>query len=114
MADFENPYHALEADPNLLTRNKSTEPHTNEFSYRVGAVLLEAEFFIASPNVDYIPEPPLGNNRDVYLRADLRYGHDDYLLWPQPHFRGHLWLGHLCPAAPAPRNSRIGGNVTFT
>ncbi|KAF6752518.1 hypothetical protein DFP72DRAFT_815292, partial [Ephemerocybe angulata] len=88
---------------------------------RVGAVLLEAEFFIASPNVDYIPEPPLGNNRDVYLRADLRYGHDDYLLWPQPHSYQRPYLGaivkpgkgvlHWNPEVNSPAYERTGSNV---
>ncbi|KAJ3527973.1 hypothetical protein NMY22_g9580 [Coprinellus aureogranulatus] len=79
----------LQAKPSLLTHNKSDTPHANEFSYRVGAVLLDGQFFIASPNVDYILEPMMDAEHVVFMREDLRYGPDDYLQWPQPYHAHH-------------------------
>ncbi|KIY45116.1 hypothetical protein FISHEDRAFT_61447 [Fistulina hepatica ATCC 64428] len=49
---------------------------------RSGAVV--DEDLITSPNMTYIPMPLFGH-RDVRLRADLLYGADDYLRWPQPY-----------------------------
>lgn len=31
----------------------------------------------------WVPQPPLGNTREVYMRKDFRFGMDDYLQWPQ-------------------------------
>lgn len=49
----------------------------------VGAVISDGCSFVTSPNVEYIPSPALGGDRDVYRRSDLRYGPDDPLQWPQ-------------------------------
>jgi hypothetical protein len=48
----------------------------------------DSKYFITSPNVDFVPEPPRGSS--VVLRADCYYGEDDYLLWPQP------WNADFC------------------
>ncbi|KAK7025383.1 hypothetical protein VNI00_016019 [Paramarasmius palmivorus] len=40
--------------------------------------------FITSPNDFHIPEPPVGSTRDLYRRADGRYGLDDPIQHPQP------------------------------
>jgi hypothetical protein len=45
----------------------------------VGA--LWKEYFITSPNADYIPTPILDST--LVMRTDFFYGPDDYLLWPQ-------------------------------
>ncbi|SJL19094.1 uncharacterized protein ARMOST_22702 [Armillaria ostoyae] len=39
--------------------------------------------FIVTPNASALWAPPLGSNRVMYLRSDLRYGDDDPLSWPQ-------------------------------
>ncbi|KAK0441537.1 uncharacterized protein EV420DRAFT_1650042 [Desarmillaria tabescens] len=57
-----------------------------------GAVLPNSNFFLMSPNCGMLWEPPLGLNREVYMRRDYKYGKDDPLSWPQlycpeyPHF----------------------------
>jgi hypothetical protein len=67
-------------------------PDSNEFSNRVGAVLHYGRNFVASPNVDYIPQPPLGASREVYMRADFRYADDDYIHWPQTYYYHYPYL----------------------
>jgi hypothetical protein len=49
---------------------------------RSGAVLLDGKFFIASPQMAWIPQPPLGEH-EVFMRKNFRFGDDDYLQWPQ-------------------------------
>lgn len=48
-----------------------------------GAVLPDTDYFILSPNVPYLRMPPLGSNREIYMRADYTYRMDDPLCWPQ-------------------------------
>src|ERR1700742_5194572 len=50
------------------------------------------EFVITSPNSEMIPQPQW-NESDVRLRADYRYGPDDYTLWPQPYVEANCHLG---------------------
>lgn len=50
----------------------------------VGTVLRDGRSFITSPNYSIIYEPPLGGDRNVYLRDNYRFGPDDPLQWPQP------------------------------
>ncbi|TFK59435.1 hypothetical protein BDN72DRAFT_780752, partial [Pluteus cervinus] len=61
----------------------------------VGAVIREGESFITSPNSSFIPQPPLGGDRSVFLREDFRYGDDDPLQWPQPFVRSLLFLSAI-------------------
>ena len=49
-----------------------------------GGVVKGGEWIITSPNSNIIPLPPLGGDRFVYLRENLRFGEDDPLQWPQP------------------------------
>ena len=49
-----------------------------------GAILSDGRYIITSPNCTTIFEPPLGGNRHLFLRSNLRYGDDDPLQWPQP------------------------------
>ncbi|KAL0062924.1 hypothetical protein AAF712_010186 [Marasmius tenuissimus] len=68
-----------------LLKNKPHEPATLTFSDGLTAILLpETRYFITSPNRTRIPLPPLGSTRDLYLREDGFYGHDDYVQYPQP------------------------------
>ena len=50
---------------------------------KVGAVIHGGEYFILSPNMDYIPEPVV--NARVSFKYNSRMGDDDPLLWPQPY-----------------------------
>lgn len=57
------------------------------------AAILDDGIIITSPNQDFVPQPPCVN-AEVQLRSDLRYGVDDFTLWPQvflekyPHIAG--------------------------
>jgi hypothetical protein len=64
----------------------------------VGAIIPETEIFITSPNCTFIPFPPLGDNRDIFLRSDARFGMDDPIQYPQPY---NEYFCHL-PAIPLP------------
>ena len=44
---------------------------------------LSPEWYISSPNAEYIPLPP-GQRCNVYPRFDGRFGPDDHTQWPQP------------------------------
>ncbi|KAG6875823.1 hypothetical protein C0992_002164, partial [Termitomyces sp. T32_za158] len=48
------------------------------------ALVNDGQLIVTSPNSKTIPHPPLGGDRPVYLRDNLRYADDDPLLWPQP------------------------------
>ena len=50
------------------------------------------EFVITSPNSETIPCPQWGES-DVRLRADYRYGPDDFTLWPQQYIEVFCHLG---------------------
>lgn len=52
---------------------------------KVGAVIHGGEYFILSPNMDYIPEPAV--NARMSFKHDSRMGDDDPLLWPQPYIK---------------------------
>ncbi|KAK0183879.1 hypothetical protein F5146DRAFT_939459 [Armillaria mellea] len=49
-----------------------------------GAVVND-HIFIMSPNCPLLFNPPLGVNREMWMRNDFRYGEDDPLSWPQPY-----------------------------
>ena len=53
---------------------------------------------ITSPNSPVIPLPPW-KERKVYARADQRFGHDDFTLWPQFFSREHQHLAAI-PSRP--------------
>lgn len=59
-----------------------------------GAVILDGQSYITTPNADYIPLPPFGI-RHVKLRADSRYGDDDPTQWPQPYIAFHSHLAAI-------------------
>ncbi|KAF8057832.1 hypothetical protein FPV67DRAFT_557001 [Lyophyllum atratum] len=64
------------------------------FDGLVGAVIDVGRYIVTSPNVRSIYYPPLGGDRPLYLRSNLRYGDDDPLMWPQnfTHTSSHLPL----------------------
>ncbi|TFK59506.1 hypothetical protein BDN72DRAFT_865095, partial [Pluteus cervinus] len=84
----------LHRDPKLLLHTKPSGP-LSIYHGRVGAVIREGESFITSPNSSFIPQPPLGGDRSVFLREDFRYGDDDPLQWPQPFIRSLLFLSAI-------------------
>jgi hypothetical protein len=60
------------------------------------------KYLITSPNADYIPEPAWGR-RNIRIRADFRYGLDDYTLWAQPHLKDYPHLAAI-PKKPTSPN----------
>ena len=58
--------------------------HIGATDGKLGALLLDGEYFVTTPNQTFIPEPPLGG-RKVMMRADSLYADDDPILWPQPY-----------------------------
>ena len=54
------------------------------------------DFVCTTPNQDHILLPSM-QKREVYLRADYRYGLDDCTLWPQP------WIEVFCHLGAIPR-----------
>ncbi|PBK70797.1 hypothetical protein ARMSODRAFT_974057 [Armillaria solidipes] len=73
----------IRTNPQLLLHQSAPEkPRQFNDSFR-GAVLLNSDFFLVSPNCGVLRAPPLGVNREVYMRRDYLYGDDDPLCWPQ-------------------------------
>ncbi len=60
----------------------------------VGA-LVNDHIYIMSPNCLLLFEPPLGVNREMWMRNDFQYGQDDPLSWPQPYCASHPHLSCL-------------------
>lgn len=60
-----------------------------------GANLPRTSEFLTSPNCNFLPEPPLGSTRDLYLRRDARYGPDDFICWPQPYNANYPFLAAI-------------------
>jgi hypothetical protein len=50
----------------------------------VGSVTLDGKWIITSPNSTVTFDPPIGGDRALYLRSNLRFGDDDPVQWPQP------------------------------
>ena len=49
---------------------------------KVGALLLNGEYFVTTPNQSFIFQLPVGDHK-VRMCADSLYGDDDPILWPQ-------------------------------
>jgi hypothetical protein len=64
---------------------------------RVGAVVGNGEWFITSPNIDFVPQPPtpLGQSCIMRIHADYRYREDDPLQWLQPYLASDCHLGAI-------------------
>lgn len=63
------------------------------------------KYLITSPNADYIPEPAWGE-RNVRIRADFRYGLDDYTLWTQPYLERYPHMAAI-PRKPSSSTHRL-------
>ncbi len=57
--------------------------------------LVNDHIYITSPNCLLLFEPPLGVNREMWMRNNFRYGQDDPLSWPQPYCASHPHLSCL-------------------
>lgn len=72
--------------------------HTGEIGAldgNVAAVVGEGKYFVTSSNQHHVFAPPLGDQRQVRLRSDSRYGDDDPVLWPQPYMPYHSHFGAI-------------------
>ena len=102
----------LVKDPSILLHAKDFQDGTCNHSYPkaspcklvacieiasqdglVGATTVDGRYIITSPNVKTIYNPPFGGDRSLFLCANLRFGDDDELQWPQPFVKDY---GHLC------------------
>jgi len=70
----------------------------------VGAVVGNGQWFVTSPNMEFIPQPALGCTRNICICADFRYGEDNLLQWPQPYFALDCHLDAI-PLCPGPDNT---------
>ena len=68
---------------------------------QVGAVVGDGEWFVTSPNMDFVPQPPLGGTHSMHICANYRYGEDNPLQWPQPYLASNCHLGAI-PLCPGP------------
>ncbi|KAK0472863.1 hypothetical protein IW261DRAFT_1570459 [Armillaria novae-zelandiae] len=79
-------------NPKLLLHNGAASTSNSPFDGRYGTILDGQDSIIVTPNSSFMPCPPIGAQREVYMRANYRYGTDDHLQWPQayidqyPHF----------------------------
>jgi hypothetical protein len=115
----------LWADPTLLVkrspaRSREFVPHPKFTRFlrqiicigipvdgRLGAVIDNGHYFLTTQNAKFIPHPPLGHCREVWLRADYRYAADDPLQWPQPYMSGNDTLApSFSPLTSAPTLDR--------
>ena len=78
-----------------VTKSLGFEASIGPLDGKVGATILDGTYFITSANQDVIYAPPLGNQREVKLRADACYGDDDPILWPQPYIAFHCHFGAI-------------------
>jgi hypothetical protein len=70
-----------------------------------GAVTRDGQTIVTSPNSSRLLDPPLGGDRSLFLRSNLRFGDDDELQWPQP-FLDHY--GHIsCIRAQSPKDDPL-------
>ncbi|KAK0440024.1 uncharacterized protein EV420DRAFT_1733361 [Desarmillaria tabescens] len=84
-------YEHLSNDPTGLLHKRNVAAPIGPFDGRLGA-LVEKGWFMVTPNALGLYQPPLGINREMYMRADFRYAADDPLLWPQFYVRSDPWL----------------------
>ncbi|KAH6902229.1 hypothetical protein BKA70DRAFT_1435388 [Coprinopsis sp. MPI-PUGE-AT-0042] len=86
----------LQADPEMLVkRSPKRSGSLSPLDGTLGAVIDDGHYFITTQNAQFIPLPPLGYCREVWMRADFRYADDDPLQWPQPYNYMHPHLSVL-------------------
>jgi hypothetical protein len=69
------------SSPKLISSTAAIGP----LDGKVGAVIMDGEYFITLANQQCIFAPPHGDQHKVQLHADSRYGDNDPVLWPQPY-----------------------------
>lgn len=57
----------------------------------VGTIEESNQYLVTSPNVDYIPQIPMGID-SVKVRSDARFGVHDPVQWPQEFHPNYKWL----------------------
>ncbi|KAF9069034.1 hypothetical protein BDP27DRAFT_759117 [Rhodocollybia butyracea] len=92
-------------------KSKPPEPVRNFDDGLCGALLPQTQQFVASPNCDFIPQPPLGSTRDLYRRIDARYASDDPICWPQPYNVNYPFLAAI-PKRPENGDCTMWLNLT--
>ncbi|KAK0481143.1 hypothetical protein EDD18DRAFT_1363245 [Armillaria luteobubalina] len=85
---------SLRRDPKFLTKLSRPDNPIHAWDGLCGAVVNE-HMFITSPNCPLLFDPPLGVNREMWMRNDYRYGEDDPLSWPQPYCASRPYLSCL-------------------
>ena len=66
----------------------------------VGAVMHDGCDIITTPNCNVVFEPPLGGDRSLFLRSNLRFGDDDPLQWPQLYLSNRSYLPFILSCPP--------------
>jgi len=77
---------ALLQSPSLMLHRQRDFDRNNIRAYDglVAAVVDDGNHIVTTPNCTAIRYPPLGSDRPLFLRDNLRYADDDPLMWPQP------------------------------
>ncbi|KAK0464015.1 hypothetical protein IW261DRAFT_1575525 [Armillaria novae-zelandiae] len=94
-------YEYLNKNPTGLLHKRDTVNSVGPFDGRLGA-LIDKEWLMITPNRPGLYQPPLGINREMYMRTDFKYSADDALLWPQFYMHSDPWL---CCIQKRPRDS---------
>ncbi|KAK0484118.1 hypothetical protein EDD18DRAFT_1361965 [Armillaria luteobubalina] len=84
-------YKYLSKNPTGILHKKDNANSVRPFDGRLG-MLIDKEWLIITPNVSGLYQPPLGINREMYMRADFKYSADNPLLWPQFYVHSDPWL----------------------
>ncbi|KAK0498842.1 hypothetical protein EDD18DRAFT_1350279 [Armillaria luteobubalina] len=70
-------YKYLNENPTGLLHKKDTVNSIGPFDGRLGA-LIDKEWFMVTPNGSVLCQPPLGINREMYMRSDFKYSANDW------------------------------------
>ncbi|KAF8211632.1 hypothetical protein K438DRAFT_1752328 [Mycena galopus ATCC 62051] len=82
-------------------RNRNPDRRLGPFDGRVAAfVKIQGETFLVTTNTTYVPEPVI--TKKVFIRDNMRYGVDDYTLWPQKFTQKHPHLAAIPRLAQRP------------
>jgi hypothetical protein len=77
----------------------------------VGAVSLNGDYFITSPNAKVVYTPP--STSRMTFKRDCRLGIDDFLLWPQPFIDEHCHLAAI-PRRPETLDSTNATHILYS
>ncbi|KAJ7488482.1 hypothetical protein B0H11DRAFT_2230015 [Mycena galericulata] len=93
--------------PDFL-KNRNPLAKLGPFDGNVAAVVeMNGVDYLITTHADYVPELPLTAEHDVFLRTDLRYGTDDFTLWPQQFSIRFCHLAAIRTQAAAERDTEI-------